>query len=323
MIDTTLTALRALAEPTRLRLLALCRTGEHTVSDMVQVLGQSQPRVSRHLKLMCEAGLLERSREGTFVYYRRSTSSAKTWVDAVLDSLPQNDHALSLDRLRLAEIRQERAHVAAEYFHQNAANWHTIRAFHVDEAEVESALISMLPEDIDGELVDIGTGTGRILEVLSPFIARGIGMDQSRAMLAVARAKLESGAIHNARVQQADMYRLPLANQSADIVTLHQVLHYAEVPSAVFSEAARILRLGGRFIVVDFAPHKLTQLQEEHAHIRLGFGDEDIEKWANEVGMEVTTVKNLPGEKLTVVLWQIEHMARFDMSSMKSADMPS
>lgn len=305
-MDTTLTALRALAEPTRLRLLVLCRAGEHTVSDLVQVLGQSQPTVSRHLKLMCEAGLLERLREGSFVYYRRSNVGVPALVNVVLESLPKDNEVLALDRLRLTEIRQKRATVAAEYFQQNAANWHTIRSLYVDESEVESTLIDMLPKRTNCELVDIGTGTGRILEVLSPHVANGLGVDQSRAMLKVARANLESVGMTNVRVRQADMYRLPLANQSADIVTLHQVLRYAERPSAVFAEAGRILRPRGRFIVVDFAAHKLQELQDEHAHLRLGFGNGEIKKWAKSSGLKVSDMKVLEGKPLTVVLWQIE-----------------
>ena len=306
-MEKTLAALRSLAEPSRLRLLALCATGEHSVGDLVHVLGQSQPRVSRHLKLMCDAGLLERMREGNFVYYRRSTSgntNFKQLVDAALASLPASESTLELDQTRLEQLRQARAIEAANYFRDNAANWHKIRSLHIDEAEVEATLIAMLPKGGVQELIDIGTGTGRILEVLSPFVSHGVGIDQSRTMLSVARTKLGRTDFTNVHVRHADMYRLPIADQSVDLVTIHQVLHYAENPAAVFAEASRILRGAGRLIVADFAPHDREDLREQHAHRRLGFSDEEIENWAAAAGLHLAEVRRLVGNPLTVVLWQ-------------------
>lgn len=303
-MDQLLERLRAAAEPTRLRLLALCAESELTVSDLTQILGQSQPRVSRHLKLLCDAGLLERFREGTWAFFRLAQQGAGAetarWL---VDHLPGDDGGLALDLSRLATIRQQRAESAARYFDTAAADWDQIRSLHVDDAIVEQAILDRLPLDGVQDYLDIGTGTGRLLQVVGPHVARGVGIDLSREMLAVARANLEQAGLKNCSVRQADLYQLPLASDSFDAVTLHQVLHYLDNPAQAILEATRTLRAGGRLLVVDFAPHDLEELRAVHAHRRLGFPEAEVADWCRTAGLVPGEITHLTGGRLTVTIW--------------------
>lgn len=308
-MDTLVTALRAAAEPTRLRLVALCAQAELTVSELTQVLGQSQPRVSRHLKLLCEAGLLDRVPEGTWVFYSLADGTgaeAGRLARLVADLVPQDDPQIALDRARLEAVRAARAEAANSYFRANAAHWGRIRSLHVDEAEVERGLLEALPPESVGTLLDIGTGTGRILELFAPEIDRGVGVDLSRDMLSVARANLESAGSSNCQLRRADMYRLPFPDGMHDAVTIHQVLHYADDPAAVIAEASRILAPGGRVVIVDFAPHSLEELRSEHAHRRLGFSDAEVEEWFDAADLSGRLITALAGDPLTVNIWLAE-----------------
>lgn len=306
-LDQVLAALRAAGEDTRLRLLALCARGDLTVSDLVRILGQSQPRISRHLKVLCESGLLDRLREGSWVFYRLALDGPGAGVARrVLGLLPDDDATLALDRQRLAAVQSERAAQAAGYFAENAGRWDAIRSLHVDEAEVEALLLARLGDRPLGDLVDVGTGTGRMLTLLGPKAARAVGVDQSREMLGIARAALERAGLRHAVVRQGDMYALPLADASADTVIVHQVLHYAEHPAAVLAEAARVLRPGGRLCVVDFAPHDLEALRDQHSHRRLGFADAEVADWCASAGLAVHAIIPLPGRPLTVTVWLAE-----------------
>lgn len=303
-MDGLLTGLRAAAEPTRLRLLALCSRGDLAVSEITQVLGQSQPRVSRHLKLMCEAGLLDRFREGAWVFYRLAQQGEGARVARrMLDLLPPEDPLLVVDRQRLDAVKRARAEAAASYFRDVAPRWNDIRSLHVDDAEVEAALAEGFSTRPIGELLDIGTGTGRILEVLAPQARHAVGIDGSREMLAVARARLDSANLANCSVRQADMYHLPFPPPSFDTVTIHQVLHYADDPAAAVAEAARVLRPGGVLAVVDFAPHDLEELRTRHNHRRLGFADSEVMEWCRLAGLQPSAPRLLPGQPLTVVIW--------------------
>lgn len=304
-LDDLLTVLRTAAEPTRIRLLALCARGELTVTELTRILGQSQPRVSRHLKLMVDAGLLERFREGTWAFYRlaREDSPADDLGARILDMVPPDDPAIARDRERLAEIKAERARAAAAYFRENASQWDEIRKLHVDDQLVEAALLELLGEEPVGLLFDIGTGTGRILELLGPRARRGIGIDLSREMLSVARANLDRAGLENCRVRFGDMYGLSAGGDRCDLVTIHQVLHYADQPALVIAEAARILDPGGRLVVVDFAPHDIETLRTDHAHRRLGFADSEVDAWCRAAGLEPAPAVELPGDPLTVKIW--------------------
>ena len=303
-LNGVLTALKAVAEPTRLRLLALCAGADLTVSELVRILGQSQPRVSRHLKLLAEAGLLDRFREGSLVFHRLAEGGdGAAMAHRLLATLPEDDPVLALDAARLDEVKAARAAAAAAYFRRNAANWDKVRSLYVDEREVEGVLDALLPANGTGDLLDVGTGTGRMLEVLGPRFGRAQGIDLSREMLAVARANMERAGLGNCAVRNADMYQLPFTAASFDVVTIHQVLHFADNPGRAIAEAARVLRPGGCVMVADFAPHDLEFLRSEHAHRRLGFGDNEVTAWFDGATLETRRIVHLPGNPLTVTVW--------------------
>ncbi len=325
-MDDYLNKLRAAAEPTRLRLLTLCAQGELTVTELTQILGQSQPRVSRHLKLMVEAGLLDRFREGTWAFYRLAQGEAAGLAHQLIAMMPEDDGTVALDQERLKAIKVARAQEAAAYFRKNAAQWDKIRRLYVEESEVEQVLLGLLPASLR-DLVDIGTGTGKMLEALGPKFEQAVGIDLSRDMLGIARANLETAGLRHCQVRHGDMYMLPLASQSADLATIHQVLHYADDPGQVIAEAARVLRPGGRLIVVDFAPHDLEFLRTEHAHRRLGFTDAEVQGWFRAAGLTPQAPVRLPGQPLTVVLWAADlagqaHLAAAAMAAEAPAGLP-
>jgi ubiquinone/menaquinone biosynthesis C-methylase UbiE len=303
-MEDLLAALRAIAEPTRLRLAVLCARGELTVSELTQILGQSQPRVSRHLKLLCEAGLLDRFREGSWVFYRLSGAGRVSALAYQLVTLcGEDDPTIALDLQRLAAIKHQRAELASAYFSENAARWDQIRSLYVGERVVEAALVEIIAAADPRDLLDIGTGTGRMLEILAPRVEHALGIDQSREMLAVARVNLERAGLRNSSVRLGDMYQLALADASFDAVVVHQVLHYADRPAAAITEAARVLRPGGILVLVDFAPHMLEFLRAEHAHRRLGFFDAEVAEWCRAAGLEPAPPRHLPGNPLTIAIW--------------------
>lgn len=304
-MERLLNGLRAAAEPTRLRILALCAHAELTVTELTQILGQSQPRVSRHLKLLCDAGLLQRYREGTWAYYRLADrESSGRLARSLLDLIPVEDPDLALDLQRLGAVQEARARAAAEYFRANAGRWNEIRSLYVPEAEVEAALLRLAGREPIRDFLDVGTGTGRILQVFAPFVRRGIGIDLSHDMLRMARAQLEQAGCRHCQVRFGDMYALSLPPAAIDLAVIHQVLHYAENPAAVLAEAARVLRPGGRLLVVDFAKHDLDFLREEHRHRWLGFEPEKVPAWCRAAGLECGTPQILPGEPITVLIWE-------------------
>ncbi len=306
-MESFLNALRAAAEPTRMRLLALLADDELTVSELVTILGQSQPRVSRHLRLLLEAGFLEKAREGSWVFHRLSTKGAGfEMARRLLALLPADDETIALDRTRLAWVKGAREKAAAEYFSRNAPAWSKLRSLHIDEGEVEKALSEMLPAAAGDDLLDLGTGTGRLLEIFGPKVRNGQGIDLSREMLAIARATLNHAGLTNCAVRQADLYRLPFDDHSFSLVTIHQVLHYLDRPERAINEAARVLRPGGKILVADFAPHDRDELRAEHKHRRPGFGDDEVSGWLEESGLSTLEIRHLPGIPLTVTLWLAE-----------------
>lgn len=305
--DLLLEGLRALAEPTRLRLVALLTESELTVTDLVKILGQSQPRLSRHLKLLCEAGLLERVPEGVHVYFRLSAGGGPgRLAQNLLSFLDADDPVVALDRQRLALIQRSRAISAESYFRRHAADWDAIRSLHIPEADVERAVMKLLPKRHIQDFLDLGTGTGRMLRLCSPLATRAVGVDLSREMLAVARANLDGPEFRHCALRHAPAERLPFADKSFDVVLSHMVLHFLVDPAAAIIEAARVLRPRGRLILVDFAPHDATVLGPEHAHRWAGFADQTVAKWLSEAGLVVGRPITLPGGPLTVKLWRGE-----------------
>lgn len=303
-MDQLLAGLRAAGEPTRLRLLTLCARAELTVTELTQILRQSQPRVSRHLKLLVEAGLLSRFREGQWAFYRIANGSDRPLLSrAIVDLIPEDDPIYLRDLERLEEIKEARAEAAAAYFSENAPRWDEIRSMYVPEAEVEACVKDLLGKADVSNLLDIGTGTGRILEVMAPQVRNGVGIDLSHEMLAVARVNLGKAGLEHCQVRHGDMYELPFGDASQDAVIFHQVLHYAEEPEAAIAEAARVLRPGGRLVVIDFAPHKQRILIEEHAHHRLGLADEEVVAWCESANLRSQLARQLKGDPLTVNVW--------------------
>jgi ubiquinone/menaquinone biosynthesis C-methylase UbiE/DNA-binding transcriptional ArsR family regulator len=302
-------ALKAAGEDTRLRLLALLAEAELTVSDLTDILRQSQPRISRHLKLLSEAGLVERFREGTWAFFRLAEHGGGAELGrALLAHLDPADPTIARDHAKLAAVRQARAAAAQSYFRAHAAEWDRIRKLHVPEAAVEDAIRAALAGKPFRSLLDLGTGTGRMLEMFGLDIERGLGLDLSLDMLAIARDRLERAGLKNCSVRQGDLYDLPLANSTFDAVFLHQVLHFLDDGARAIKEAARVLRPGGRLLVVDFAPHEQEFLREQFAHRRLGFARETVTQWMTACGLEPVSFRNLPPEpgsegRIAVSLW--------------------
>ncbi|MDH6269220.1 ubiquinone/menaquinone biosynthesis C-methylase UbiE [Rhizobium sp. SG_E_25_P2] len=300
--------LKASAEPTRLRLLVLLSSGDLTVSDLTEILGQSQPRISRHLKLLAEAGLIERYQEGAWAWFRlRRDGESATLTRKIIESASGADAVITRDQARLAQVRVGRAQKASEYFSQNAEGWDQLRKLHVAEEKVEAALRAMVGTRPVNAFLDLGTGTGRLLQLFEGIYRTATGVDASREMLSVARANLEKAGLAKATIRLGDIFNLPLESESYDLVSIHQVLHFLENPELALAEAARMLRPGGRLVVVDFAPHGLDSLRSEHHHARLGFSHQQMSDWLEEIGLDLVEVKDLTpqtaGEALTVTLW--------------------
>jgi len=307
-MDDLLTALRAAGEATRLRILAVLARSELTVSELCKVLGQTQPRVSRHLRLLCEAGLLVRNAQGTSAFYRPARSGrGRELFDAILPLIDEDDPGLQSDLRRLAAIRAERAEIAAAYFEAVASDWNRMRTRHVADDEVEAAMIAAVEDLNVSQLLDVGTGTGRVLEVFADHIERGIGVDLSQQMLDLARSRLDELGHRHCSVRQANAYDLGVDAGSVDVAVLHHVLHFLDDPVASIAEAARALRPGGRLLIVDFGPHRDESMRADYAHHWLGFADDEVTDWCTNVGLIDVTTQHLTltdkEDGLTVTLW--------------------
>ena len=312
-IDPTL---RALADTTRLRIMRLLSAMELAVGELAQVLGQSQPRVSRHIKILCDAGLAERRKEGSWVFLRSAIGEglapplgaavARLLAVAEADD-PQFSARCAEDRRHLAAIRAGREATAAAYFARHAGEWDSLRSLHSADGPVEAALLMALGVADGavalGSLLDVGTGTGRIAELLAPYAGHVTGLDNSPEMLRNARARLQHLPAAQVELVQGDFSALPFGDARFDTVLFHQVLHYAQAPGQALAEAARVVRAGGRIAVVDFAAHDHEELRERHAHARLGFSDETMLALLAEAGFTAAPPVALPGEKLTVKIW--------------------
>jgi len=302
--DQTVEILRAAGEPTRLRILSLLAAEELSVMELSRVLDQSQPRVSRHLKLMADAGLIERFPDGARVYYRLShDAQARRLTDTVLDILADDEG--EADHRRLEEVRSERAADAARYFEQVAPQWDQMRSLYVCETDVEKAVEQAAGSGPFNRVVDLGTGSGRMLTLLGKKAKMSVGLDLSQNMLNIARANVTKAGLDKVELRHGDIFSTRLPAESADLVIVHQVLHYLNDPVAAVSEAARLVAPGGRLLIVDFAPHNFEQLREEHQHRRLGFADEEIANWLEQGGLQAAAPIILPPDRegLTVHIW--------------------
>jgi ubiquinone/menaquinone biosynthesis C-methylase UbiE len=301
-MEQLLASLRAAAEPTRLRLLALAARGAFCVMEFTEILGQSQPRLSRHLKLLCDCGLLDRVREGANVWFALPTGEDGALPRELVARLPNDDPVLEADRRQAARVLAERARVASESFRQQGADWDEMRALDLPAQAVEDALLSLIPAGPEGRLLDIGTGTGRVLELLAPRVRQALGVDASKAMLALARSRLSGPGFAHCAVRLADMYRLPLLDSSFDIVVQQMVLHHAEDPAGAVLEATRVLVPGGRLLVIDLAEHDRTDLTGKLAHRWSGFSDDAMNRILTDAGMEWRDPVVIPGP-LPIRIW--------------------
>ena len=297
---------RALADPTRIRILLLVRRMELAVGELAQVLRQSQPRVSRHVRILADAGLVRRFKEGAWVFVRLGEDGVTRPVMTALDSWDEGEAVA--DTARLAAVRAERASAAEDYFTAQAATWDQVRSAHVAECDVEAAILGALASRPLGTLLDVGTGTGRMIELLGGSARAAIGIDRSPEMLRLARGKIEAAGLAHAEVRHGDMFALPQSDASVDTVVLHQVLHFADAPGLAIAEAARVLAPGGRLLVADFAPHDREELRAKYAHLRLGFDDAQVSAWMDDAGLDARVVAHLAApagvdQPLTVALW--------------------
>jgi ubiquinone/menaquinone biosynthesis C-methylase UbiE len=306
-MDQVLSILRAAADPTRLRILALLESGELTVSELVSILGQSQPRISRHLKILVDAGLLVRFREGSWVFHRMSGGDGGLRARQCVAMIPNDDPLRTQDMARRVEIELARTRAAEAYFAKYAPEWDRMRQLDVDEEAVADAVRDMLMLNKTQRLLDLGTGTGLMLQVLGPDVGEALGVDSSHEMLAVARANVKRWGLENCQLRQADILALPSTWGMFDAVVLHQVLHFLDRPWAALAEAQRLLAPNGRLLVVDLAPHGIEELRENHAHRRLGFADEEVREWLAGQGLTCETIRHLggPGHSgpLGVTIW--------------------
>jgi ArsR family transcriptional regulator len=304
--DLKLAALfQALADPTRLRIIALLRSMELSVGELAQLLGQSQPRVSRHVRILSDSGLVGRRKEGSWVYLQLAEPGRTESLFKLASEVdPDANQLFAADAARLDTVRADRAEAARRYFEAHAATWENVRSLHIADAEIERAIAALLAERPLGALLDIGTGTGRMLELFAPRAESAIGIDRSSEMLRLARVKLDEAGISGASLRQGDMYALPLGDSSADSIILHQVLHYAQQPGTAIAEAARVMAPGGQLLVIDFAQHDRAELKEQDAHLRLGFADDAMRGWFSAAGLELDRIERLGGGALTVILWR-------------------
>jgi SAM-dependent methyltransferase len=307
-MERLLTSLRAAAEPTRLRLLALAGRGAFCVSEFTEILGQSQPRLSRHLKLLCDCGLLDRVREGANVWFTLPHGDAGALARDLVARLPDGDQMLGADRRQAGRVLAERARVASESFRRQGADWDEMRALDLPAAAVEAAVLSLVPERNAGRLLDIGTGTGRVLELLAPRISQGVGVDASKAMLALARSRLARPGLSHCSVRLADMYRLPFADATFDLAVMQMVLHYAEDPPGVLDELGRVLRPDGRLILIDLAQHSRDDLLTKLAHRWPGFTDDEMRGLLADAGLLQGEPVAIEGP-LAIRLWPATRVA--------------
>jgi ubiquinone/menaquinone biosynthesis C-methylase UbiE len=322
-MDHIVDVVRAIGEPTRLRILALLSHGEMAAGEMSTVLNQSQPRVSRHLKLLAEANLIERRPEGAWVFFRlNDKDSAGKIALAILAELPARDFIIARDLERLAQVQAHREQQAQAYFEAAAEEWETLRRLHQPDEAVEAALSEAIEAKRFDFHIDLGSGTGRMLEVFAPFTDRGEGIDSSRKMLALARARFDGSGGKTLSVRQGDILALPYADHSADLVTIHQVLHYLREPQLAIAEASRVLAIGGMLLIADFAPHNFEELREKHAHRRLGFTDQEIANWCQMAGLSVMATSHVAPrsqqEGLTVTIWKATKIEIARVTSLKS-----
>ena len=303
-MEKLLQGLRAAAEPTRLRIIALCGHAELSVTELVMILGQTQPRVSRHLKLLVEGGLLQRNKEGNRAYYRLSTEAEGADLARMLnDLMPGEDEVHALDLSRLSSVKADRVRYAESFLDPYSQEMIELRGMWPPDEVIDKCILALLKDRSIQNLLDLGTGAGRILRTIAPFVVKGTGIDNSLEMLSIARARLDQDGIKNCQVRVGDMYRLPFKKNSFDLITINSLLRYADEPKKVISEAARVLEKKGALLIVDLAAHDLSALRDEYGHSWLGFSEAEMVEMLSEENLTVDRVKHIDGQKLSVCIW--------------------
>lgn len=294
----------SLADPTRLRILLLVHDMDLAMGELADILDQSQPRVSRHVRILAEAGLVQRRKEGAWVFVRLGEHVPRAELFGLIARLAGGADPIAVERRRLAEVRAERQRAIDSWFEANAGEWDLLRRLGGQDDAVEAAILAAARQPAVGRLLDIGTGTGRILELLGPEADTASGIDRSPDMLRIARGKLAAGGYQSAELRQADMRALPFPAGGFDTVTLHHVLHFADDVPGVLAEAARMLAPGGKLLIADYAPHAREELRERFRHVRLGFEDAFIIDSLSAAGLAGRCLSVHPGPQLTVCLWE-------------------
>jgi SAM-dependent methyltransferase len=303
-VEKLLQGLRAAAEPTRLRIIALCGHAELSVTELVMILGQTQPRVSRHLKLLVEGGLLQRNKEGNRAYYRLSTEAEGADLARMLnDLMPGEDEVHALDLSRLSSVKADRVRYAESFLDPYSQEIIELRGMWPPDEVIDKCILALLKDRSIQNLLDLGTGAGRILRTIAPFVEKGTGIDNSLEMLSIARARLDQDGIKNCQVRVGDMYRLPFKKNSFDLITINSLLRYADEPKKVIAEAARVLEKKGALLIVDLAAHDLSALRDEYGHSWLGFSEAEMVEMLSEENLTVDRVKHIDGQKLSVCIW--------------------
>tara|TARA_A100001037_G_scaffold217813_1_gene195626 strand:- start:37 stop:963 length:927 start_codon:yes stop_codon:yes gene_type:complete len=303
-VEKLLQGLRAAAEPTRLRIIALCGHAELSVTELVMILGQTQPRVSRHLKLLVEGGLLQRNKEGNRAYYRLSNEAEGADLARMLnDLMPGEDEVHALDLSRLSSVKADRVRYAESFLDPYSQEIIELRGMWPPDEVIDKCILALLKDRSIQNLLDLGTGAGRILRTIAPFVVKGTGIDNSLEMLSIARARLDQDGIKNCQVRVGDMYRLPFKKNSFDLITINSLLRYADEPKKVIAEATRVLEKKGALLIVDLAAHDLSALRDEYGHSWLGFSEAEMVEMLSEENLTVDRVKHIDGQKLSVCIW--------------------
>ena len=291
MIDT----FKALADPCRARLTAVLLSGEFTVQELTRIMGMGQSRVSRHLKILTEAGVLSVKRQGTWSYYRAGEESTffsgiRPAFERELSSLPERCRDLAA----VSKVLEERRRRSQEFFDCHARQWDDLARTLLPVPEYRQRLLQLVPEG--ASVLEIGIGTGGLLTELTSRASRVIGVDHSPAMLEEARRRLNDRGIGGIELRLGEMSHLPLSDASVGCVVANMVLHHAADPPAVLAEIRRVLAPGGTLLLADLARHERESAREQLADQWLGFEDNELTEWLRRAGFTIINIDKVAAD---------------------------